>query len=281
MTLLALGARQFATPAVMGILNVTPDSFADGGRYRSLRAAYQHAMAMRDAGASIIDVGGESTRPGASPVSTAEELDRVIPVIADIVQLGVPVCVDTSKPEVMREAVRAGAVMINDVRALQRDGALETAAQLGVPVVLMHMQGNPRTMQVRPHYDDVLAEVIDFLRSRIDAAEAAGVADLVVDPGFGFGKTPAHNLMLVNRLDEFRRLGRPILMGLSRKGTLGLVAPDGERIIASVVGATLAVANGASIVRVHDVAATVEGLAMYQAVNEEAVPACVAQRLNP
>lgn len=281
MTLLALGARQFATPAVMGILNVTPDSFADGGRYRSLRAAYQHAMAMRDAGASIIDVGGESTRPGASPVSTAEELDRVIPVIADIVQLGVPVCVDTSKPEVMREAVRAGAVMINDVRALQRDGALETAAQLGVPVVLMHMQGNPRTMQVRPHYDDVLAEVIDFLRSRIDAAEAAGVADLVVDPGFGFGKTPAHNLMLVNRLGEFRRLGRPILMGLSRKGTLGLVAPDGERIIASVVGATLAVANGASIVRVHDVAATVEGLAMYQAVNEEAVPACVAQRLNP
>lgn len=281
MTLLALGARQFATPAVMGILNVTPDSFADGGRYRSLRAAYQHAMAMRDDGASIIDVGGESTRPGASPVSTAEELDRVIPVIADIVQLGVPVCVDTSKPEVMREAVRAGAVMINDVRALQRDGALETAAQLGVPVVLMHMQGNPRTMQVRPHYDDVLAEVIDFLRSRIDAAEAAGVADLVVDPGFGFGKTPAHNLMLVNRLDEFRRLGRPILMGLSRKGTLGLVAPDGERIIASVVGATLAVANGASIVRVHDVAATVEGLAMYQAVNEEAVPACVAQRLNP
>jgi dihydropteroate synthase len=280
-TLLALGARQFATPAVMGILNVTPDSFADGGRYRSLRAAYQHAMAMRDAGASIIDVGGESTRPGASPVSTAEELDRVIPVIADIVQLGVPVCVDTSKPEVMREAVRAGAVMINDVRALQRDGALETAAQLGVPVVLMHMQGNPRTMQVRPHYDDVLAEVIDFLRSRIDAAEAAGVADLVVDPGFGFGKTPAHNLMLVNRLGEFRRLGRPILMGLSRKGTLGLVAPDGERIIASVVGATLAVANGASIVRVHDVAATVEGLAMYQAVNEEAVPACVAQRLNP
>jgi dihydropteroate synthase len=265
----------------MGILNVTPDSFADGGRYRSLRAAYQHAMAMRDDGASIIDVGGESTRPGASPVSTAEELDRVIPVIADIVQLGVPVCVDTSKPEVMREAVRAGAVMINDVRALQRDGALETAAQLGVPVVLMHMQGNPRTMQVRPHYDDVLAEVIDFLRSRIDAAEAAGVADLVVDPGFGFGKTPAHNLMLVNRLDEFRRLGRPILMGLSRKGTLGLVAPDGERIIASVVGATLAVANGASIVRVHDVAATVEGLAMYQAVNEEAVPACVAQRLNP
>jgi dihydropteroate synthase len=236
---------------------------------------------MRDAGASIIDVGGESTRPGASPVSTAEELDRVIPVIADIVQLGVPVCVDTSKPEVMREAVRAGAVMINDVRALQRDGALETAAQLGVPVVLMHMQGNPRTMQVRPHYDDVLAEVIDFLRSRIDAAEAAGVADLVVDPGFGFGKTPAHNLMLVNRLGEFRRLGRPILMGLSRKGTLGLVAPDGERIIASVVGATLAVANGASIVRVHDVAATVEGLAMYQAVNEEAVPACVAQRLNP
>ena len=261
-------------PRVMGILNVTPDSFSDGGRFLAREAALDQARAMAAAGAAIIDVGGESTRPGAEPVSEAEELERVIPVIEALRrEIELPISVDTSKPAVMREAVRAGAGLINDVNALRAPGALEAAAAAGVPVCLMHMQGEPRTMQRDPHYQDVVAEVRDFLADRIAACEAAGIPAkrLLVDPGFGFGKTLEHNLTLLRRLHELTSLGRPLLVGLSRKSMLGALTgrPVEARQAASLAAAVLAAERGAAIIRVHDVAETVDALAVTRAVMEE------------
>lgn len=259
-------------PAVMGILNVTPDSFSDGGVFLDPTAALHRADRMVEEGASVIDVGGESTRPGAAPVDSAEEIRRVVPVIAALApRLPVPVSVDTSKPEVMRAAVDAGATMINDVRALRWPGALECAAALKVPVCLMHMQGEPTTMQARPHYESVDREVGDFLVGRLAASIEAGIPRdrLWVDPGFGFGKTVEHNLSLLRHLRSLgARCAAPVLVGLSRKGLLGsLLGLDvGERLSASVVLATMAWYEGADMVRVHDVAATVHAARLYRAV---------------
>lgn len=266
-----LGTMQFNGPVVMGILNVTPDSFSDGGRFIARDDALRQAEAMIAAGAAIIDIGGESTRPGAAGVTADEELARVIPVIENLVaRFDVPVSIDTSKPEVMRGAVTAGATLINDVRALGEPGAVEAAAELQVPVCLMHMQGQPQTMQASPAYDDVVTEVIEYLQQRIDACVAGGLsADLlVVDPGFGFGKTPAHNMELLARLGEFRALGRPILAGLSRKSTLGELTGRevDERLPASIAAAAIAAVNGADILRVHDVTETVDALKVVSAV---------------
>ena len=261
---------------VMGILNVTPDSFSDGGDFATREAALRHARQMVADGADLIDVGGESTRPGAPPVSVAEELDRVIPVIEALAsELAVPVSVDTSKPEVMRAAVAAGAGLINDVAALRRPGALAAAAALGVPVCLMHMQGEPGTMQQDPAYGDVVAEVAAFLAGRLAACEAAGIPRerLLVDPGFGFGKTLAHNLALLRGLPRLASLGVPVLAGLSRKSMIGALlggVPVGERLHGSVAAAVLAVERGAAIVRVHDVGPTVQALRIVAAVGGDA-----------
>lgn len=273
MSVTRVGRLELACPAVMGILNVTPDSFSDGGRFSDLGAALRQAEAMLDAGADLLDVGGESTRPGAAAVSAGEELERVIPVIEALRNVtDRPVSVDTSKAEVMRAAVAAGAALINDVRALQDGTAMEAAAALGVPVCLMHMQGQPRTMQAAPKYDDVCREVADFLRSRLAACAAAGIdRDLVLlDPGFGFGKSARHNVELLANLRELARLGRPLLVGLSRKSTLGVLTGRdvGGRQAASIAAAVVAVLNGASIVRVHDVGETVDALRVVQAVQE-------------
>jgi dihydropteroate synthase len=258
-------------PAVMGVLNVTPDSFSDGGNFLPRERALGHARAMVAEGADIIDIGGESTRPGAKPVSVQEELDRVIPVIEALrEEVAVPLSIDTSKPEVMRAAVAAGAGFINDVYALRAPGALETAAGLNVPVCLMHMQGEPRTMQENPQYRDVVADVREFLFERVAAAEAAGIARdrIVVDPGFGFGKSVEHNLQLLRGLNALAALGIPVLAGLSRKSMIGklLGLPVERRLHASLALALLAVQNGANIVRVHDVGPTVEALRMYRVV---------------
>jgi dihydropteroate synthase len=259
---------------VMGILNVTPDSFSDGGRFFGVEAAVERGLRLRGEGADIIDIGGESTRPGAEAVSEQEEIDRVLPIIEALVpELDVPVSVDTSKAGVMRAAVRAGASMINDVCALTADNALEAAASSGVPVCLMHMQGEPRTMQVAPHYDNVVTDVIGFLGRRLEACAEAGIPRerLLVDPGFGFGKTLEHNLALLAGLAAFGRLGVPVLVGVSRKSMLGAItgrATD-ERLAASVAAALLAVERGAAIVRVHDVAQTVDALAVLHAVGEQ------------
>jgi len=261
---------------VMGILNVTPDSFSDGGDFATREAALRHARQMVADGADLIDVGGESTRPGAPPVSVAEELDRVIPVIEALAsELAVPVSVDTSKPEVMRAAVAAGAGLINDVAALRRPGALAAAAALRVPVCLMHMQGEPGTMQQDPAYGDVVAEVAAFLAGRLAACEAAGIPRerLLVDPGFGFGKTLAHNLALLRGLPRLASLGAPVLAGLSRKSMIGALlggVPVGERLHGSVAAAVLAVERGAAIVRVHDVGPTVQALRIVAAVGGDA-----------
>ena len=262
---------------VMGIVNVTPDSFSDGGAHASTDAAVAHGLALAAQGADILDVGGESTRPGAAPVPLEEELRRVVPVIERLVrETALPVSVDTRKPEVMRAAVQAGAGMVNDVGALRGDGALETAAALGVPVVLMHMLGEPGSMQDDPRYDDVVAEVHRFLAERIFAAELAGIArkNIVVDPGFGFGKTTGHNVLLLAGLERFAELGVPLLAGLSRKRSIGELtgrAVPGERVAGSVAAHLLAAQRGAAIVRVHDVAATVDALKVWEAV--AAVPA--------
>ena len=258
-------------PVIMGILNVTPDSFSDGGRFADRQRAVEHATAMVADGAAIIDVGGESTRPGAQAVPVDEELKRVIPVIEALRRdLDVAVSVDTSKPEVMRAAVAAGAGLVNDVSALRLPGALETAAALDVPVCLMHMRGEPRTMQESPTYDDVVRDVYHFLEGRIGECVRGGIARerLLIDPGFGFGKTLDHNLELLRRLDEFAVLGQPLLVGLSRKSMIGraLGLPLEERLHASVALALLAVQRGARIVRVHDVRATRDALRMYEAV---------------
>ena len=271
--MLNLGPLTLPAPAVMGVLNVTPDSFSDGGRYADRGAALRQAVSMVEAGAAIIDVGGESTRPGSNSISGQEELDRVIPVIEAVRGVtDTAISVDTSKAGVMREAVAAGASMINDVNALRAAGALAAAAELGVPVCLMHMLGEPRTMQDNPSYDDVVAEVAAFLEARVAAAVAAGVAEdrIIVDPGFGFGKTPAQNVDLLANLRQLRVRGRPVLVGVSRKSTLGELtgrAVD-ERMPASVAAAAIAVLNGAAIVRAHDVRETVDALRVAQAVIE-------------
>ena len=271
--MLTLGPLQFDVPAVMGILNVTPDSFSDGGRFVGRDVALRRAEALASDGAAIIDVGGESTRPGAAAVSEQEELDRVIPVIAAVAAaVDVPLSIDTSKPVVMREAIRAGAAMINDIRALKEEGALQAAVELQCPVCLMHMQGQPRTMQRQPVYGDVVREVADFLEERVRACVVAGLpADrIIVDPGFGFGKTPRHNIELLSNLRQLRSLGQPILVGLSRKATLGeLTGRDvGERMPASIAAAVLAVVAGATIIRAHDVKETVDALRVTAAVTE-------------
>ena len=262
------------SPGVMGILNVTPDSFSDGGRYLHRDAAVTQALQMEKDGAAIVDVGGESTRPGARPVALQEELDRVIPVIEVLRDtLSIPVSIDTSKPEVMAAAVQAGAGLINDVNALRSKGAVEQAAKLAVPVCLMHMQGQPDTMQQAPRYDSVLDEISAFLTERIDACVAQWIPheQLLIDPGFGFGKALEHNLELLRRLRELEKLGCPLLVGLSRKSMLGtLTCREAEqRVAASVAAALLAVERGASVVRVHDVAETVDALKILEAVSRE------------
>ncbi len=263
-----------SSPQVMGILNITPDSFSDGGVFFAREAALRQAWQMYEAGAAIIDVGGESTRPGARPVSVQEELDRVIPIIETLhAELPVILSVDTSKAEVMREAVQAGAGMINDVYALRREGALDAARECDVPVCLMHMQGEPRTMQQEPRYGDVVQEVLQFLWQRIEICRQAGIAreKLLIDPGFGFGKRLQHNLQLMKQLPELGALGCPVLVGVSRKSMLGSLLggrPVEGRLHASVAAATLAVWLGAAIVRVHDVGATVDAVKVAAAVKQ-------------
>lgn len=271
--MLKIGPLELDVPAVMGILNVTPDSFSDGGQFLVRDAALRQAETMAAAGASIIDVGGESTRPGSDDVGEQEELDRVLPVLEGIVgNVDAAVSIDTSKPGVMREAIAAGAGMINDIRALREDGALGVAAELRVPVCLMHMQGQPGTMQERPSYDNVVAEVQDFLAGRIAACREAGLDEelLIIDPGFGFGKARQHNIELLANLRQLGQLGRPVLAGLSRKATLGeLTGRDvDDRVPASVAAAVIAVTRGAAIVRVHDVRETVDALRIAAAVME-------------
>jgi dihydropteroate synthase len=255
----------------MGIVNVTPDSFSDGGRFVSTGAAVAHARKLVAAGADLLDIGGESTRPGAEPVPLAVELDRVLPVIEALAGEGVPLSIDTYKPEVMSAAVAAGASLINDVFALRQPGALEAAAATDAAVCLMHMLGTPQTMQVDPHYADVVCEVADFLCERIATCEAAGITRerIVVDPGFGFGKTTSHNISLLRALGQIvRRTGRPLLAGLSRKSVLGRITSRekaADRVAASVASAFVAVQNGARILRVHDVDATLDMVRVWQA----------------
>lgn len=257
-------------PQVMGIVNVTPDSFSDGGTHASPSLAVDFAQRLVEDGAQILDIGGESTRPGAEPVSVTEELDRVMPVLEQLRELQIPISIDTYKPEVMAAALAAGASIVNDVKALGAPGALEVVARSNAAVCLMHMQGEPRTMQDNPRYGDVVQEVREFLGSRLAAAEAAGIGRerLLVDPGFGFGKTFSHNLDLLRQLETFRGLGAPVLVGISRKGMLGKITGRGtdDRVYSSVAAALLAVIKGASIVRVHDVRATRDALEVYSAV---------------
>ena len=252
-------------PVVMGVLNVTPDSFSDGGLHATVDDAVAHGLRMEEEGAAIIDVGGESTRPGASPVEAPEEIARILPVIERLARkVSVPVSVDTSKPEVMRAAVDAGAQMINDVRALTAPGALEAAAASGAAVCLMHMLGEPRTMQSAPSYRDVVAEVRQFLGTRVAACEAAGIARarICVDPGVGFGKSRDHNMALLARLDVLAPPRIPVLVGVSRKSLVGMITgrPPGGRLAGSVALAALCVTRGAAIVRAHDVAATLDAV---------------------
>jgi len=252
----------------MGVVNVTPDSFSDGGRYLAHDAAIAHARRLAADGAHIIDIGGESTRPGAAPVSQDEELARVLPVLEALGDRCVSV--DTRRPAVMQAVLDAGASMINDVQALQAAGALEAVREAKCAVCLMHMKGEPATMQQEPHYDDVVGELKEFLRQRVTAAEAAGIARerIVVDPGFGFGKTAAHNLTLLKRLAEFADLGVPLLAGLSRKSTIGKLTgrPAGERLAGSLAMALIALQGGATILRVHDVKETRDLIAVWEAV---------------
>ena len=256
---------------VMGILNVTPDSFSDGGRFLCAEAALEQAASMSQQGADIIEVGGESTRPGAGQLPVQQELDRILPVIESITaRFDVAVSVDTSKPQVMQAAVAAGAVLINDVFALRREGAMDVAAGLDAAICLMHMQGDPGTMQVQPQYQELPREIIDFLGERVRACREAGIdADrLIVDPGFGFGKNDQHNLKILANLEQFRDLKLPLLVGLSRKRTLGnLTGKEADqRVAGGVAAAVIAVSNGANIVRTHDVGPTVDALRVFDAV---------------
>ncbi len=264
----------FDGPVVMGVLNVTPDSFSDGGRFFDLPAALAQAERLAEEGAAIIDVGGESTRPGAAPVTVEEEMRRVVPVVERLAgSLVVPVSVDTRTPAVMREVLAAGASMINDVTALRAPGALEAVAASGAAVCLMHMQGEPQTMQNEPHYGDVLGEVREFLRERVAACVVAGIARtrLVIDPGFGFGKTLEHNLELLRGLQAIAAEGLPVLAGLSRKRMIGALTGrgEGDRLAGSVALAVMAALNGASIVRAHDVRETVDALRIVAAVRKK------------
>ncbi|MGH8763769.1 MAG: dihydropteroate synthase [Nitrosospira sp.] len=255
----------------MGIVNVTPDSFSDGGLCASTESALRHAASLMEQGADLLDIGGESTRPGSIPVSTEEELRRTIPVVQALASMDVSVSIDTSKAEVMRAAINAGAVMINDVNALRAPGALEAVAEGGVAACLMHMQGDPRSMQADPRYNDVVAEVKDFLRQRLNVAQAVGIPrdKLIIDPGFGFGKTLEHNIELLRQLDHFMDMGVTVMVGLSRKSMLGKITGNqvSDLAHASVAAALLARARGAGILRVHDVKATKDALAVYNAVN--------------
>jgi dihydropteroate synthase len=269
--MLRLGPVELDSPAVMGVLNVTPDSFSDGGRYLTTDFALMRSEQMAEQGAAIIDVGGESTRPGAEAVSEQQELDRVMPVIEAVHRsVELPISIDTSKPGVMRAAVAAGASIINDVFALQADGAMEAAVELQRPVCLMHMQGEPRSMQDEPEYVDVVADVTQFLRERVAQCQQAGLGEdlIIVDPGFGFGKRPAHNVELLARLSQVAEIGVPVLVGLSRKSTLGkITGRDVTQLMpASIAAAVVAVQQGAQIVRAHDVAETVDALRIAAAV---------------
>jgi dihydropteroate synthase len=262
---------------IAGIVNVTPDSFSDGGRFADPAKAIEHALKLVDEGADLLDIGGESTRPGAEAVDASEEIVRIVPVIEGIAKATtVPISVDTSKPEVMRAAVAAGAGIINDVRALRGEGALDAAAALGVPVVLVHMQGEPRTMQDNPQYDDVVGDVHRFLTDRLFACQMAGIdkKKILVDPGFGFGKTLAHNLALLRALERFAEIA-PVVAGLSRKATIGTLTgreKPADRAVGSAAAAMIAVQKGALIVRVHDVAATRDALAVWRGVAEGTPP---------
>jgi dihydropteroate synthase len=253
----------------MGVVNVTPDSFSDGGRFFDAKDALSHARRLLDEGADIIDVGGESSRPGALAVSVQQEMDRVLPVLEGLKDVDKPISVDTRRPEVMLAAISAGASMINDIEALQAPGALDAVAKTQCAVCLMHMKGEPATMQKDPHYDDVVGEVVSFLKNRIEKAIQAGIARerIVIDPGFGFGKTAAHNFELLRRLEEFSSLGYPVLAGWSRKSTLGKLTgrPAEERLAASLAVALLALQGGATILRVHDVKETRDVIAVWQA----------------
>ncbi len=267
-------AARTERPLVMGIVNVTPDSFSDGGRFDSPERALTHALTLVEEGADILDVGGESTRPGAEPVSAQEEMDRVVPVIERIVaETDMPVSIDTIKAGVMREALAAGAGMINDVKGLRGEGVLDVVASTEVPVCIMHMQGEPRDMQKNPEYHDVVEDIRLFFEERLAACRAAAIdtSRIVLDPGFGFGKTLEHNLVLLQRLDEFAASGWPVLAGLSRKSMLGQITGReraNDRVAASISAALLAAEKGATIVRVHDVAETVDALKVWQAVRE-------------
>jgi dihydropteroate synthase len=258
-------------PKVMGIVNVTPDSFSDGGKYESTEKAVEHALTLVEEGADILDIGGESTRPGATPVPLDEELHRVIPVIEQLAKhAGVPISIDTYKPDVMRAAIAAGIDIVNDVRGLQEPGAMDAVAGSRAGVCLMHMQGTPQTMQLEPRYEDVVGEVKAFLAERLRSAEAAGIAAerVVLDPGFGFGKRTVHNLQLLRNLTEFAELGRPLLVGLSRKSVLGTIAGADiyVRLHASIAASVISAMKGARIVRVHDVKATADALKIVTAV---------------
>jgi dihydropteroate synthase len=262
-----------ARPLVMGVVNITPDSFSDGGRFFDSKEAVSHARRLIEEGADIIDVGGESSRPGALPVSVAEEIDRVLPVLEGLKGIDRPISVDTRRAEVMQAALGAGASMINDIEALQAPGAIEAAAKSQCAVCLMHMKGQPATMQKEPHYDDVVGEVLLFLKNRSDEAMQAGIARerIVIDPGFGFGKTVAHNLELLRRLGEFSTLNLPLLAGWSRKSSLGNITgrDGGERLAGSLAAALLALQGGATILRVHDVKETRDVIAVWQAYQSE------------
>jgi len=274
MALLRCGRFQLdlGRPLVMGIVNVTPDSFSDGGKHATTALAIEHGLRLREEGADILDIGGESTRPGALPVAEAEELTRVIPVLQGLADCGAALSIDTMKPRVMAAALEAGADMVNDVNALRAPGALETVAATNCGICLMHMQGTPQTMQAEPRYDDVVAEVAGFLFERMHVALEAGVAAdrLVVDPGFGFGKTRAHNVALFRALSRFTELG-PVLVGVSRKGLFGEITgrPPGERMVPSIAAALLAAMAGATLLRVHDVAATVDALKVLDALGAD------------
>ena len=255
----------------MGIVNITPDSFSDGGQFAATNLAIEHGLKLVDEGAAILDIGGESTRPNATPVSLQEELDRVIPVIEALVsQVNIPISIDTYKPQVMQAAINAGASIVNDVRALQEEGALQVVAKSNAGVCLMHMQGTPQTMQVDPRYVHVVNDVIAFLQARLQASIYVGIAKnrILLDPGFGFGKTRAHNIALIQQLESFAALGRPLLVGLSRKSVLGQMTGNdvNARLYASIAASVIAAQKGAKILRVHDVKATVEALKVVSAI---------------
>ena len=257
----------------MGVINTTPDSFSDGGQYVTPENAFRHAQQLINDGVDILDVGGESTRPGSRKVDLSEEIERTVPLIKAVRQISdIPISIDTNKPGVMQQAVEAGATLINSIWALRLENSLEIAAELGVSVCLMHMQGTPETMQKNPSYTDVVAEVMDFLQQRIDAAIKAGIkqSNIIIDPGFGFGKTLQHNLLLLKSLPRFKSLGAPLLVGLSRKSMIGTILdrPVDQRLYGSISCAVIAAMLGADIIRVHDVSQSLDAIAMVNALNE-------------